>query len=150
MSKSISNINHEILPCLRNYLQKTGKQWNYITPCQFYEKYFIKNTSSYVLIDIRRKSDYDLFHVPRSVNMFWLDILEPQHLRRLHRYHEQGKKIFLICYVGHTSSQAMTLLKLVGIPVTSIKYGYGISPIKGVPISGWIQNQYPIVYKKKK
>lgn len=140
-------MNTEILPYLRNYVKKTGKEWNYITPCQFYDKYFLKNKKDYVLIDLRRKSDYDVFHVPRSINIFWLDLLEEKNLYRLDNYRKKGKKIFLICYVGHTSSQAMTLLKLVGIPVTSIKYGYGISPIKGVPISGWIQNQYPIAYK---
>jgi len=56
----------------------------------------------------------------------------------------KNKKIFLICYVGHTSSQAMVLLKILGYDVTSIKYGYGVSPIVGVPISGWINYNYPV------
>jgi len=45
----------------------------------------------------------------------------------------KDKTIFLICYVGHTSSQILTLLKLLGYNVVSIKYGYGLSLIKGVP-----------------
>jgi rhodanese-related sulfurtransferase len=56
----------------------------------------------------------------------------------------KNKPIFLICYVGHTSSQILTLLKLLGYNVISIKYGYGISPIKNIPIAGWLDYGLPI------
>jgi rhodanese-related sulfurtransferase len=61
----------------------------------------------------------------------------------------KNKTIFLICYVGHTSSQVMTLLKLIGYDVVSIKYGYGISPVKGVPVAGWLDYGLPIEQKCK-
>ena len=83
---------------------------------------------------MRRKKDYQAFHMPYSVNMFWLDLLTTKNLNQLIDYQIEGKKIFLICYVGHTSSQAMTLLKLLA---TSIKFGYGVSPSKNVPIAGF-------------
>ena len=91
---------------------------------------------------MRKKKDYQAFHMPYSVNIFWLDLLTTKNINQLIDY---GKKIFLICYVGHTSSQAMTLLKLLGINATSIKFGYGVSPIKNVPIAGWVQLRYPVV-----
>ena len=86
--------------------------------------------------------------MPRSINIFWLDLLKTQNLAKIIKYHKQGKKIFLICYVGHTSSQALTLLKILGIPVTSIKFGYGLSPLANVPIAGWLQYHYPLSCKK--
>jgi hypothetical protein len=39
----------------------------------------------------------------------------------------------------------MTLLKLLGYQVVSIKYGYGISPVKGVPVAGWLDYGFPTV-----
>ena len=134
-----------LLSLLRRYIKNTKDDWNYITPSDFYKKFFSKKNKNYVVIDLRRKKDYQAFHMPYSINMFWLDLLTTKNINRLIDYQIEGKKIFLICYVGHTSSQAMTLLKLLGINATSIKFGYGISSIKNVPIAGWAQLRYPLV-----
>jgi rhodanese-related sulfurtransferase len=132
-----------LLQSLRQYITCTEKDWNYITPKDFYENYFLKrDRKKYVLLDLRKASAFKRFHVPGAVNIFWLDLLTDRNLRRIRKWSEQGKRIFLICYVGHTSSQAMVLLKLLGIPVTSIKFGYGVSPVRGVPIAGWLQYGY--------
>jgi hypothetical protein len=50
--------------------------------------------------------------------------------------------------VGHTSSQVLTLLKMLGYDVSSIKYGYGLSPVQGVPVAGWLDYGLPIVKKR--
>ena len=139
-----------MLNVLRKYIKDTKEDWNYITPTDFYKHYFSKNSAknNYIVIDLRKKEDYKQFHMPRSINIFWLDLLKTQNLAKIIKYHKQGKKIFLICYVGHTSSQALTLLKILGIPVTSIKFGYGLSPLANVPIAGWLQYHYPLSCKK--
>jgi rhodanese-related sulfurtransferase len=67
-------------------------------------------------------------------------ILDEKNLKKL----PKNKPIFLICYVGHTSSQVLTILKMLGYNVTSIKYGYGLSPIKGVPVAGWLDYLLPV------
>jgi rhodanese-related sulfurtransferase len=135
-----------LLPELRRYVNCTKKDWNYITPKHFYENYF-KGKKNYILIDLRKPDAFHYFHVPRSVNIFWLDLLTERSLRRILKWKGEGKKIFLICYVGHTSSQAMVLLKLLGIEATSIKFGYGMSPVPGVPIAGWLQYHYPLTMR---
>lgn len=122
---------------LREYLGNTKKDWNYITPTEFYNNYYGKN-KNYVLIDLRDEKEYNKYHIKGSKNIFWLDLLNDENLKKL----PKNKKIFLICYVGHTSSQAMVLLKLLGYDVTSIKFGYGISPVKGVPVAGWVNYRY--------
>jgi rhodanese-related sulfurtransferase len=124
---------------LRNYLTETKNDWNYITPLEFYEDYYKKN-KNFLLIDIRKKEDYDKFHIKKSINIFWLDILKTENIELL----PYDKTIFLICYVGHTSSQVMVLLKLLGYNVVSIKFGYGISPSFGVPIAGWLSYGFPV------
>ena len=132
---------------LKNYLRSTKDDWNYITPIDFYNKYYL-NPKAYkdiYLIDLRSKAEYNRGHIKGAKNIYWLNILDEKNLKRL----PKNKLIFLICYVGHTSSQILTLLKLLGYNVVSIKYGYGISPTKYVPIAGWIDYGLPMVANAK-
>ena len=124
---------------LRHYLKSTKNDWNYITPLDFYNDYFLKK-KDYFLIDLREEKEYKKGHIKGAKNIFWLNILDEKNVKKL----PKDKTIFLICYVGHTSSQVMTLLKLLGYNVVSIKYGYGLSPVKGVPVAGWLDYGLPI------
>lgn len=124
---------------LRSYLHDTKDDWNYITPVDFYKQYFGKK--NYLLIDLRDKESYDKGHIQGAKNIYWLNILD--------KPLPKDKKIFLICYVGHTSSQVLVLLKLLGYDVTAIKYGYGISPVKGVPVAGWLDYGYPVKNRRR-
>jgi len=123
---------------LRNYLHSIKDDWNYIIPIDFYKKYFLKK-KDYFLIDLREEKEYKKMHIKGSKNIFWLNILDEKNLKKL----PKNKPIFLICYVGHTSSQVLTLLKMLGYNVMSIKYGYGLSPIKDVPVAGWLDYGLP-------
>jgi rhodanese-related sulfurtransferase len=124
---------------LRKYLHSTKDDWNYITPIDFYNNFYLKK-KDYILIDLRSEKEYKKMHIKGSKNIFWLNILDEKNLKKLRK----DKPIFLICYVGHTSSQILTLLKILGYNVTSIKYGYGLSPIQGVPVAGWLDYGLPI------
>jgi rhodanese-related sulfurtransferase len=124
---------------LRNYLKSTKNDWNYITPIDFYNDYLLKK-KDYYLIDLREEKEYKKGHIIGAKNIFWLNILDEKNVKKL----PKDKQIFLICYVGHTSSQVMTLLKLLGYHVVSIKYGYGLSPVKGVPVAGWLDYGLPV------
>ena len=128
---------------LRDYLHRTKDDWNYITPMDFYNDYVVKK-KDYFLIDLRSETEYNKMHVKGARNMFWMNVLDEKNLAKL----PKDKPIFLICYVGHTSSQVLTLLKLLGYKVTSIKYGYGLSPVQGVPVAGWLDYGLPIVRRK--
>jgi rhodanese-related sulfurtransferase len=128
---------------LKDYLHRTKDDWNYITPMDFYNDYVVKK-KDYFLIDLRSETEYNKMHVKGARNMFWMNILDEKNLAKL----PKDKPIFLICYVGHTSSQVLTLLKLLGYNVTSIKYGYGLSPVQGVPVAGWLDYGLPIVRHK--
>ena len=124
---------------LVDYLKSTKDDWNYILPSELKKE--LENEKDYYIIDLRRKEDYDQGHIPGAHNIFWLDILNPENLEKIPR----DKKIIVYCYVGHTSSQAMVLLRLLGFDVTSLKFGMGISPSADVPIAGWSTFNYPVV-----
>jgi len=142
-SRSKKKNDCNIIKKLRKYIDNTENDWNYITATEFYKEYYL-GKKKYFLLDLRRPEDYKKFHIKNSINIFWLELLDEENIKKL----PKNKKIFLICYVGHTSTQAMVLLKLLGYDVTSIKYGYGISPSSKVPISGWLDFNYPVkVYK---
>ena len=128
---------------LRDYLHRTKDDWNYITPMDFYNKYYLTK-KDYFLIDLRGEAEYNKMHVKGARNIFWMNILDEKNLAKL----PKDKPIFLICYVGHTSSQVLTLLKLLWYNVTSIKYGYGLSPVQGVPVAGWLDYGLPTVRRK--
>ncbi len=127
---------------LKDFLHNSKSDWNYIMPMDFYTKYY-KLNQDYFLIDLRKKEDFDEFHIKNAVNIYWLDLLNEENLKII----PKDKKIFLICYLGHTSSQALVLLKLLGYDVTSIKFGYGISPVVGVPVAGWLNYNFPTIKK---
>lgn len=134
-----------LLNKLRKYIQNTKTDWNYITPVNFYKNYYLQKhqNRNYFLLDLRRKEDFEEFHIPGAYNIFWLDLLNSENLKIL----PKDRKIFLICYVGHTSSQAMVILRLLGYDVTSIKFGYGKSPDSKVEILGWLNYKLPIIRK---
>lgn len=138
MYNTITMTNFVNVETLRHYLHETKDDWNYITPLDFYKDYYVPK-KDYFLLDIRTADEYKKMHIKGSKNIFWLDILDDKNLKKL----PKNKTIFLICYVGHTSSQVMTLLKLIGYNVISIKYGYGASPIKGIPVAGWLDYGLP-------
>jgi rhodanese-related sulfurtransferase len=128
---------------LRKYLKNVKDDWNYITPLDFYNEYYLKK-KKYYLIDLRGEKEYKKMHIKGAKNIFWLNILDEKNLKKL----PKDELIFLICYVGHTSSQVLTLLKLLGYKVVSIKYGYGLSPVKEVPVAGWLDYGLPTVSSK--
>jgi len=123
---------------LREYLHSIKDDWNYITPIDFYNQYY-RTKKDFYLIDLRSETEYKKMHIKGSKNIFWLNILDEKNVKKL----PKNKPIFLICYVGHTSSQILTVLKLLGYTVISIKYGYGLSPVKGVPVAGWLDYGLP-------
>ena len=98
-----------ILPKLRDYIKNTKTDWNYITPYDFYNKYYSKNKGNYVVIDLRKKKDYNKFHIPYSKNIFWLDLLSDKNLKRLSNYVKKGKDIFdMLCRAYKQSSNGFT------------------------------------------
>lgn len=120
-----------------DFLIKTKNDWNYILPTELKEL----DKSNVFLLDVRKPEDYKSGHIKDSINIFWLTLMKQENLAKL----PKDKEIILICYVGHTASQILVLLKLLGYKVRVLKFGMGKSPTKGVPVAGWLDYGYPII-----
>jgi rhodanese-related sulfurtransferase len=120
-----------------NYLQATDDGWNYILPQDFHKM----DKSKFFILDIRKPDDYKKGHIKGAVNIFWLDLMKPDNIKRL----PKDKQIIVVCYVGHTASQILVLLKLLGYNAKALKFGMGLAPNKNVPIAGWTTLGYDTV-----
>ncbi len=121
---------------LLDFMKKTKSDWNYITPEELHKE----DLSKYFLLDIRKEEDYKKGHIKGAKNIYWENLLDEENLEKL----PNDKKIVLICYVGHTASQMLVALKLLGYDVIALKFGMGKSPVKGVPVSGWLDLGFEI------
>lgn len=129
----------ELIKFFDDYLKQTQNDWNYITPTQLYRE-LKRDPDHFFLLDVRQNSDYVKGHIAGSVNVFWLNLFEKRYIS----YLPHDQTIVLICYLGHTASQLLTLLKLLDYDVVVLKFGMGVTPIQGVPIAGWNQFGFPI------
>jgi rhodanese-related sulfurtransferase len=125
------------------YVKGTEKDWNYITPEEL--KKDLDRGKKHFILDVRKPEDYEKEHIPGAINIFWLDLFSADNLKKLPR----DKKIVVVCYVGHTSSQAVVLLKLIGFEAMGLKFGMGQSPVEGVPVAGWKDFGFETVKGKK-
>lgn len=136
-------------------------KWNYILPGELYEKYRageLAGDNSPVVLDVRRPEDYARGHIPGAINIFWLNLMEENNICRLAKL-TRGRQlpIIVVCYVGHTSSQTLVLLRLLGFKAISLKYGMGTPPgarALGLPEdspesprAGWKDLGYPVVFQ---
>ena len=62
-----------------NHLKKTKDDWNYILPSELYKA----DKTKFFLLDTRKPSDYLKIHIPDTVNIYWLNLFEPNNLRKL-------------------------------------------------------------------
>ncbi len=131
--KDLDWLNPMALECTSAFLEGTGDDWNYVLPTTLHEELKAGNPNHYFILDTRRPEEFAKGHIEGATNIFWLDVLKPQSLRKLPR----DQRIIIACYVGHTASQVMVLLRLLGFDVRALKFGMGKSPAAGVPVAGW-------------
>ena len=124
-----------ILNALRNYIDEVDDNWNYITPEELEE-----DKGEYFLLDIRSKDAFEEGHIEGSENIFWQDLLKEDNLDKL----PKDKTIVLICYVGHTASQMLLALRLLGYDAVALKFGMGRSPVRGIPVAGWMDYGFEV------
>jgi len=131
------DLKDHIHEALLDYIDSTGDDWNYITP----EDLNKKDLSKYYLLDVRKSDVFKKGHIKGAKNIFWMDVLKPANLKKL----PKDKRIIVICYVGHTASQIMVALRLLGYKASTLKYGMGESPAEGIPVAGWTDFGFKVV-----
>ena len=130
-----------LLKLFQDFLKETEENWNYMLPTELNEIIKKGNASDFFLLDVRKPEDFHKEHIPGTVNIFWLDILKEENLNTL----PVDKEIIVICYLGHTSSQLLVMLSMLGYRCRSLKFGMGKSPDSNIEIKGWLDYDYPVI-----
>lgn len=98
-----------------------------ISPQEVYEKAVLGGDQSYYLIDLRSDEHYFNAHIPGSIHIGYADTGKPEKIE----YLPKDRKLVLICYSGHTASQAAALWNMLGYDAVAMQYG----------MSGWSKNK---------
>ncbi len=72
------------------------------------------------LLDIRLSENYAVGHISGSINVEFIDAMEPHNLALLPK---DGTPIIIICYTGHTASQLNSILNLMGYNAWTLRFG---------------------------
>lgn len=95
---------------------------------------------SLFILDNRTPEAYRKNHLPGAVNIYIKEALEDKNLRLIPR----DKRIVVCCWVGHTASQLLTVLQLLGYDAVGLKYGMGEPPLPGEKREGWLDLALPV------
>jgi rhodanese-related sulfurtransferase len=99
---------------------------NIIPEADFITK--VKAGEKMYVLDIRKAEDYAKGHIKGAVNMPW----GPALAAGLKMVPQEGA-VYVYCYTGQTAGQAIAIMRMAGIPATSVRYGFtrGISIVEG-------------------
>ncbi len=75
--------------------------------------------SDYFVLDIRKKADHCAGHIPCSVNIPMAEVFRNENLRKL----PLNRPILVVCYTGHTASQTIGMLNMMGYDAWALRFG---------------------------
>jgi len=76
-------------------------------------------TNDLYVLSIRTAEDYEAGHIPGAENMGITSLFTEENLAKL----PYDNQIVVVCYTGHTASQAAALLNAIGYNATALKWG---------------------------
>ncbi len=115
-------INEELIDIFNVYLKELPDDKNYILHEEL-RSILNSNSEDVFILDIRQKDDYEKNHLNNSINIPFRSIMQRESLERL----PKNKLIVIICNVGHSASQALVMLRLLGYNAKALKFGIGIN-----------------------
>ncbi len=98
-----------------------------IEPQEVFQKVVAAVDQAYYLVDIRSDEHYANNHIPGAVHISYADAWRPAKTEFLPR----DKKIIVVDYSGHSSSQIAALWSLLGYDAVAMKHG----------MAGWSKNK---------
>src|ERR1700682_4622895 len=116
----ITDSESSLLERCRVYLKNIPESLHYITPTQLAER-LRDNPDWATIIDNRDAASYARAHIPGAIHVPLRDAADEENLAKLPR----DRRIVVACWVGHTASQLLTILRLLGYDAIGLKYGMG-------------------------
>ena len=76
-------------------------------------------TNDPFVLSLRKAEDYELGHIPGAINIGITSLFTEENIAKL----PYDNQIVVVCYTGHTASQATALLNALGYNATALKWG---------------------------
>lgn len=125
----------------RSYLSSIPPQLNYILPRELAAA-IAEDRERYFILDNRTPDAFAAGHIPGAVNIWMKDLLEPDQLAQL----PADKTIVVCCWVGHTASQLLPILSMLGYDAIGLKYGMGSAKNPDESRLGWTEQGLPMAH----
>jgi len=77
------------------------------------------DTNDPLIISVRKAEHYNLGHIPGAINIPWTSSAKVSELTKL----PVDAEIVVVCYTGHTSAIATTVLNMLGYDAVNLKFG---------------------------
>ena len=132
-----NELDDRLLNSCRAYLKSIDSKLNYVTPTEL--RGMIDGGEDIFILDNRSPEAFSSGHIEGAVNIWLRDALDDDNLAKL----PTDRKIVVCCWVGHTASQLMTLLKMLGYDAVGLKYGMGEPAVPGESKEGWDECGFP-------
>ena len=107
-----------ILDASRNYLEGGPKFIK--APALFDLLNDTNETNNPFILSIRGSSDYELGHIPTSINIPWRSLFSKENLSLLP---DDDTQIVVVCYTGQSASQITALLNVLGYNASTLTHG---------------------------
>lgn len=78
-----------------------------------------QNKDRYQIVSVLSKSDFEVAHIPHSINIPIFNLMKPDQLKRI----DPNKITLLYCKSGNFAQVSSTLLNLLGYNAVNIRYG---------------------------
>jgi len=99
------------------------------------KKLLDEKRNDFVIIDVRTRLEYSLYHIPTALNIP-LSSIDENNINWLDKY--KGKKIIFVCSTTNRSRFAIGLLESFGVNTENMFYLNG-------GMSEWVEKDYPTV-----
>lgn len=132
----------DAIPSFRKLLHAIPDNLHYITPPELYSL-IQRGDNSVFILDTRTNEDFDRGHIEGAVNIPLKEALDEGSIERLPR----DKCIVICCWVGHTASQLLSILRFLGYDAIGLKYGMGIPKNPAEEKRGWLEYNFPVSTK---
>jgi rhodanese-related sulfurtransferase len=129
----------EMVERCREFLSRIPDDLNYILPGDLAAA-LDRDPESVFVLDNRTPRAFAEGHIPGAVNIWIKDALQPENLAKLPR----DKRIVVCCWVGHTASQLLAVLRLLGYDAVGLKYGMGTPANPAEAKAGWAELGLPV------
>lgn len=122
------------------------KEYAAVKPAKVvFEEIIEQNDDSAMIVDIRKKKDYEKGHLKGAINIPYTELANVENLKAL----DPNKAIILIDYNGHLASEATRVLSILGYEAYPIKDGMRVwtsdEKVNGIaPISAEKIYDYPV------